>query len=89
MQTTLRLDDQLYREAKAEAAREGLTLTRFLEEGIRLRLARTPNASQPLHTFRVFAGDSHFRLTDTAIRSMADEEQEKHDIAKLNLPRAS
>jgi len=38
MQTTLRLDDALYREAKAAAALEGITLTRFLEEGIRLRI---------------------------------------------------
>lgn len=37
MQTTLRIDDRIYREAKAEAAREGMTMTRFLEEGLRMR----------------------------------------------------
>ena len=42
MQTTLRIDDHLYLDAKAEAAREGVTLTRFLEEGIRLRLEKRP-----------------------------------------------
>lgn len=41
MQTTLRIDDKIYREAKSQAAREGLTLTRFLEEGIQLRLKQT------------------------------------------------
>ena len=41
MQTTLRIDDAIYRQAKAEAAREGITLTRFIEEALRLRLDRT------------------------------------------------
>ena len=40
MQTTLRLDDALYREAKADAARSGITLTRYLEEALRERLRR-------------------------------------------------
>jgi hypothetical protein len=39
MQTTLRIDDTTYREAKAEAARCGVTLTRFLEEALREKIA--------------------------------------------------
>lgn len=35
MQTTLRIDDRIYREAKAEAARRGITLTRYIEEALR------------------------------------------------------
>jgi antitoxin component of RelBE/YafQ-DinJ toxin-antitoxin module len=38
MQTTLRIDDSLYREAKAGAAREGITITRFIEEALQLRI---------------------------------------------------
>lgn len=38
MQTTLRLDDDLYRQAKAQAATLGISLTRFLEEAIREHL---------------------------------------------------
>ena len=38
MQTTLRLDDELYRQAKARAAALGISLTRFLEDAIRERL---------------------------------------------------
>ena len=41
MQTTLRIDDKLYREAKAEAARAGITLTRFIEEALRQRIAQS------------------------------------------------
>jgi antitoxin component of RelBE/YafQ-DinJ toxin-antitoxin module len=39
MQTSLRIDDATYREAKAEAARLGITLTRFIEEALRQRIA--------------------------------------------------
>jgi len=39
MQTTLRIDDAVFREAKAEAARAGVSLTRFIEEALRQRLA--------------------------------------------------
>ena len=85
MQTTLRIDDRLYREAKAEAAREGVSLTRFLEEGLRLRLEKKSTTPAAPHTFRVFeapAADS--RDWDT-IRRIADEDQEAHDLAKLGL----
>jgi len=40
MQTTLRLDDDLYRRAKAQAAEQGISLTRLVEEAIRERLDR-------------------------------------------------
>jgi hypothetical protein len=39
MQTTLRIDDATYRAAKAEAARCGITLTQFLEDALRLKIA--------------------------------------------------
>jgi hypothetical protein len=39
MQTILRIDDALYREAKAEAARCGVTITRFIEDALRQRLS--------------------------------------------------
>ena len=38
MATTLRIDDRLYREAKAAAARQGITITRFIEDALRLKL---------------------------------------------------
>jgi hypothetical protein len=45
MQTTLRLNDDLYRRAKAAAAEQGMSLTRLVEEAIRDRLDRP--ASSP------------------------------------------
>lgn len=40
MATTLRLNEAIFREAKAEAARSGITLTRFIEDSLRQRLGR-------------------------------------------------
>lgn len=47
MQTTMRINDAIFREAKSEAAREGMTLTRFLEEALtfRVRIGRQGTAS--------------------------------------------
>jgi hypothetical protein len=45
MQTTLRIDGTTYREAKAEAARLGLTVTRFIEEALREHVASSRGAS--------------------------------------------
>ena len=46
MQTTLRIDDSLYREAKAGAAREGITITRFIEEALQLRISAKSRLSK-------------------------------------------
>jgi len=40
MKTTLDLDDELLKRAKARAARESKSLTALIEEGLRLRLRR-------------------------------------------------
>jgi hypothetical protein len=40
MQTTLRIDDELYRRAKTEAVKQGMSLTKLIEEAIRGLLDR-------------------------------------------------
>jgi len=40
MQTTLRMDYEIYRQAKSRAATLGLSLTKFLEEAVREHLDR-------------------------------------------------
>jgi hypothetical protein len=85
MQTTLRIDDHLYREAKAEAARSGLSLTRFLEEGLRLRLEKKMPVSIPPHAFRVYTAEKPDPRAWEEIRRLADAGQEAHDLAKLGL----
>ena len=57
MRTTLNLPDALASEAKARAASEGRTLTSFIEEALRDRLARDAIAVDytplPTHTPRI------------------------------------
>lgn len=85
MQTTLRIDDQLYREAKAEAARTGVSLTRFLEEGLRLRLERKQPVPTTPQSFRVYAGGPPDTRSWEEIRREAEAEEEAHDLAKLGM----
>lgn len=52
MRTTLNISDALASEARAAAAAEGRTLTSFIEEALRDRLARRTNDPvAPLPTF--------------------------------------
>jgi len=48
MRTTVRLPDELYRQAKARAADAGVTFTQLLEDALRLVLReRTDSAEEP------------------------------------------
>jgi plasmid stability protein len=55
MRTTIRLDDALLREAKARAARNGRSLSEFIEEAVRNALLRVP-APRPAPALPVFGG---------------------------------
>ncbi len=50
MRTTIRIDDTLYREAKAQAARSGRSVGQILEDALRdaLRPRGTPRDAPPL-----------------------------------------
>jgi len=58
MRTTLDLNDDLLAEAKAFAARDKLTLTRLIEEGLALRLrqARQPATAAGYRSLPVHPG---------------------------------
>ena len=49
MKTTLNLNEQVLRQAKGRAAREGITLTRFVEDALRARLAVVRDGKAPFH----------------------------------------
>ena len=53
MQTTLRLDDEIYRQAKARAAVLGISLTRFLEDAIREHLESSASRPQGRRSVRL------------------------------------
>jgi hypothetical protein len=90
MQTTLRINDVIFREAKAEAAREGMTLTRFLEEALSFRMRVGRQCESPVGVdLPVF--DSGKRLAasydlTSAIRA-ADEEQDGKIMTGLGIRR--
>ncbi len=59
MKTTLNLNDQVLRQAKGRAARDGITLTRFVEDALRARLAPSREAGQPFRMqMEIVTGDS-------------------------------
>lgn len=47
MKTTLNLNDRVLQQAKRRAARDGITLTRFVEDALRARLAGVKGAKPP------------------------------------------
>ena len=58
MRTTIRLDDQLLKEAKELAAGTGRTLTAVIEEALRESFARRKQAKrQPRVKLKTFKGD--------------------------------
>lgn len=67
MQTTLRIDNEVYRKAKAEAARLGVTLTKFIEDALRAQVARA-NSSEAERAERdrlmegLLRATAHFRV---------------------------
>lgn len=69
MRTTLNLPDPLMREVKAEAAREGITLTQLVTEALEQRVRGHNSRPEPLQ-IRPFRGGSGMRpgvdLSDNA-----------------------
>lgn len=59
MRTTLDLDDDVMREVKMAAQRTGTTLTSFVEDALRERLARRREPGPPASRFRVHTFKGH------------------------------
>lgn len=55
MRTTIRLDDDLYREVKAQAARDGRTVGEVIEDALRAR-ARRRQAEASVEPLPVYGG---------------------------------
>lgn len=47
MKTTLNLNEQVLRQAKRRAARDGMTLTKFVEDALRARLTVAGGRKEP------------------------------------------
>jgi hypothetical protein len=81
---TLRLDDALYREAKVEAARQGITVTRFIEQALRARLRRARPARRhegiELPTFDAGAG---FPFSPQELKELERSSKSEQDRARV------
>ncbi|MFT4198647.1 MAG: hypothetical protein QM601_12200 [Pseudoxanthomonas sp.] len=79
MKTTLDINDALLADAKSLAARQRTTLTRLIEDGLRLRL-RAPSQAQPRPVrIPVFKGKGGLAsgldgLDNKALRDAADDD---------------
>ena len=82
MQTTLRINDQLYQRAKTEAARTGVTLTKFLEESIRLRLDNEATSTSSKWKLRVSEGKGKYP-SSAKMNKILDDIQLEDDLRKL------
>ena len=86
MQTTLRIRDDLYRQAKVEAAREGVTLTRFLESALQMRLSSEQGGiqkNQSTNGLEKFAGCMPFTSADE--EKQWDEAMKVFDVIDENI----
>ncbi len=81
--TTLRIDDGLYRETKSAAARQGKTVTRFIEEALRLKL-RLAGASRKPEEIELptFAAGKGFPFPPKALKKLARRSEREHDTSK-------
>jgi hypothetical protein len=86
MQTTLRIQDDIYREAKAEAAREGISMTRFLESALRMRLGRSdPDAPKGPHPFPVHVPVRPLALSTAELKRITLDDELLYDMRKLRM----
>ena len=79
MRTTLNLNDDLARQAKEAAIRERTTLTRLIEEGLRLRLRALAADARAPAPLPVFDGGNGLRdgidpLSNRALRDAMDDD---------------
>ena len=83
MATTLRIDDQLYREAKAAAARQGITITRFIEDALRwkLRSGCAVHAREPV-ALPTYAAGAGFTYSPPELKALIQRSDAAADRAR-------
>jgi hypothetical protein len=70
--TSLRINNDLYRRAKAEAVKRGITLTAFIEQGLWLNLES--NQTTRVINLPTFGGTG-FSLSNTEVNSLNGDER--------------
>lgn len=84
MRTTIRIDDDLYRRAKADAARRGQTVGELIEDALRLALRRPGGAAREIPELPIFGGSGTMPGVDLAdSRSLRDLMDADRDLDAL------
>ncbi|GJG85706.1 hypothetical protein tb265_08870 [Gemmatimonadetes bacterium T265] len=87
MRTTLDLNDALLVRAKAEAARKQTTLTRLIEEGLKLRLEQdeAPPEQREPYRVRVFGDPNGPKISHEEFMARVAAIEEEDDRRQLGL----
>jgi hypothetical protein len=86
--TTLRIEEGLYRETKSAAARQGTTVTSFIEDALRLklRLAGAPRRPEEIE-LPTFAAGKGFPFPPEALKKLALQSGREHDASRYHAVR--
>ena len=80
MKTTVEIPDPLFREAKAAAARRGVSLKEFFTEAVRQQLRRRSGAESDAPPWmKAFGGLRHLSQENKRIARIIEEEFERVD----------
>lgn len=84
MQTTLRIDDALYREAKVQAAKEGISMTKLIEAALRERVHARKISRKPVK-LPVFRGHGAAAMTPDMLKEFLHDMDHERDLGNLGL----
>lgn len=81
MRTTVDISDDVYRQAKAQAALRGIKFREFMEEALRLALAVPQQDNKPRRiTFPLIPSDKPGTLTDEMVYQLEAESYMQEDL---------
>lgn len=85
MRTTIEIPDDLFREAKSQAALRGQTLKEFVEEGIRMVL-RHPPAPRPTRvSFPLLPAGTRKAISVDEVRDFIHQAEAEEDLRHASL----
>jgi len=85
MRTTIEIPDELFREAKSQAALRGQTLKEFVEEGIRMVLGHPPAPKPTRVSFPLLPAGTRKTITAEEVRDFIHEAETEEDLRHASL----
>jgi hypothetical protein len=84
MRTTVRIPDELLRQAKVRATQEGLRLRDLIERGLRLALSERRQSKARRVTFPLLRSSKPGALTAAAVSSAEESATQQEDFARAD-----